>query len=305
MLVRHYRNGLIEEEHDGFVLTMKSGYAPDVPYYMRSCAKPLQASLVIDYNLDKIYNLTNKEIALICASHTGEKCHTDIAQSLMKKFKTEYNSIKCGIHKPLSRTKQDEMLFSKEEVTYFHNNCIGKHLMFLALCKHNNWDIKTYDDINNPLQIKVREKINDLCGLKKNDYPIAKDGCGVPIISMPLKNMLFGYINLFCDTKYRKIRTAFRKYPYIIGGEKRIETEIMQNSQNLVAKAGAGGLCIVVNTKAEDGVIVKINDCNMDTRRLVMLEALNKLGWMDYEFSKEIKTLHDETIGEIKIELPI
>ena len=78
----------------------------------------------------------------------------------------------------------------------------------------------------------------------------------------------------------------------------------MQNSTGLIAKVGAGGLCVVVNVSQKDALIVKINDCNMDTRRLVVFEALNKLGWSDYKCDKTIKTLHNDIVGEIKINLP-
>lgn len=304
MLTQHIRDGLIEENHDGYVLTTKLGYATEYPYYMRSCAKPLQASLLIDYELDKKYELSSEEIALCCASHAGEKCHTDIAERLINKFGLKYDWLKCGIHKPLSRTRQDEMTLNGESVTYYHNNCSGKHILFLALCKENNWDIETYDDINNPLQQEVKKKIYKLCEIEKDIYPITKDGCGVPIFSMPLANILKGYINLFCDNKYSKIKDAFLKSPYIIGGEDRLDTEIMENSDGLIAKIGAGGLCTVVKPDIKDGLIVKINDCNMETRRLVTFEALNKLGWTDYKCDKTIKTLRGETVGEIKIHLP-
>lgn len=303
MLVRHFRDGLIEEEHDGYVLTTGAGFAPDYPYYLRSCAKPLQASLMIDYGLDEKYGLTSEEIALCCASHAGEKCHTDIAERLLNKFGLRYEWLKCGIHKPLSKTRQYEMRVKGEEPSYFHNNCVGKHILFLALCMENGWDTETYDFIDNPLQQKVKEKINSLCGVK-TDYKITKDGCGVPILSMPLENILKGFINLFCDEKYEKIKRAYLDNPYIIGGEDRLDTEVIQNSKGLVAKVGAGGLCVVVNTKEKDGLIVKINDCNMDTRRLVVFEALNRLGWSDYRCDKSIKTLHGETVGEIVIDLP-
>ena len=258
----------------------------------------------MDYGLDEMFDLTSEEIALICASNAGEKCHTDIAERLLKKFGLDYDSLKCGMHKPLSRTRQDEMLITKEPVTYLHNNCIGKHLLFLVLCKLNGWDMKTYDEVDNPLQIEVKKKINSLCEVEK-EYPITKDGCGVPILSMPLKNMLKGFVNLFCDEKYAKLKNAYLDNPYIIGGENRLDTEIIENSKGLVAKVGAGGLCIVVNVEAKDALIVKINDCNMDTRRLVVFEALNKLGWCDYMPSKDIKTLHGEKVGDIKINLPL
>ncbi|MCR5265713.1 MAG: asparaginase [Cyanobacteria bacterium RUI128] len=303
MLVEHIRDGLTEEEHDGYVLTTKLGQASDYPYYLRSCAKPLQASLMIDYELDKKYDLTSEEIALCCASHAGEKCHTDIAKRLLDKFGLKYEWLKCGLHAPLYDKN------TKDEITYFHNNCVGKHILFLALCKENGWDIETYDSIDNPLQQKVKDKISDLCEVEQNHniypYPITKDGCGVPILAMPLRNMLKGFINLFCDDRYEKIKNAYLENPYIIGGMNRLDTEIIQNSEGLVAKVGAGGLCAVVNVKENDGLIVKINDCNMDTRRLVVFEALNKLGWSDYKCDKTIKTLHNDTVGEIKINLPL
>ena len=303
MLVQHYRDGLIEEEHGGYVLTTKFGVSPEYPYYLRSCAKPLQASLMTDYNLDEKYTLASEEIALLCASHAGEKCHTDIAKRLMEKFSLEYDWLKCGLHNPLSKTRQREMFINNEPVTYFHNNCVGKHILFLALCKENGWDLSTYDKLENPLQQKVKEKIQTLCEETKQ-FPITKDGCGVPIHSMPLDKILKGFINLFCDEKYIRIRNAFLENPYIIGGEDRLDTEIMQHSKDLIAKVGAGGLCVVVNYKEKDGLIVKINDANMDTRRLVVFETLNKLGWSDYQCDKTIKTLHGDIVGEIKIELP-
>ena len=300
--VKHIRSGLVEEEHSGYALTLNKGEAPDTLYYLRSCAKPLQASLMIDYEIDKKFDLTSEEIALCCASHAGEKCHTDIAERLLNKFGLKYDDLKCGLHRPLSRTRQDEMLLNNEEYNYFHNNCVGKHLLFLVLCKVNDWDISNYDEYNHPLQVLVKEKINRLCEVRE-EYPITKDGCGVPILSMPLKNMLKGFINLFCDEKYAKIRNAYLENPYIIGGENRLDTEIIENSNGLVAKVGAGGLCVVVNPEKKDGLVVKINDCNMDTRRLVVFECLNKLGWSDYKPSKLIKTLHGETVGEIVIDL--
>lgn len=305
MLVKHIRDGLIEEEHTGYVITTKYGENSEYPYYLRSCAKPLQASLLIDYSLDEKYKLSSEEIALCCASHAGEKCHTEIAQRLLKKFNLKYEWLKCGIHNPLSKTRQKELELNNERPNFYHNNCVGKHILFLALCKENNWDIKTYDEINNPLQKEVKKKIYELCEIKySNNTPITKDGCGVPIFSMPLINIAKGYVNLFCNKKYEKIKQAFIDNPYIIGGENRLDTEIMQNSNGLIAKVGAGGLCVVVNTEKEDALIVKINDCNQDTRRIVVIEALNKLGWSNYKCDKKITTLHGEQVGYIKIELP-
>lgn len=307
ILAEYIRDGLVEQEHRGFVVLANKeksidfvGDSKDYPFYMRSCAKPLQASLIIDYSMDKAYDMTEEEIALCCASHAGEKIHTDIAQTLLKKFGLSESDLKCGLHKPLSKTRQIEMIINKEPETQLHNNCSGKHIMMLGLCKINNWGLENYYKPNHPLQIEIIKKINNLCDINKN-YPTTTDGCGVPIVSMPLENMLKGYLNLFCDKKYEKIKNAFLNNPYIIGGEDRTDTFIMQNSKNIIAKVGAGGLCIVVNIESEEAFVVKISDCDMRARELVVCKVLDNLKWAQIPFDKTIKTLHGDVIGEIKV----
>ena len=113
--------------------------------------------------------------------------------------------------------------------------------------------------------------------------------------------MLHGYLNLFCNPKYEKIKNAFLNHPYIIGGEDRTDTKIIENSQNIVAKVGAGGLCIVVNTKSEEAFVVKISDCDMKARELVVCQTLKNLHWADIPMDLDIKTLHNQKVGEVKI----
>ncbi len=305
-LVKYIRDGLVEQEHYGFVVLCNKekligtiGETNNYPFYLRSCAKPLQASLLIDFGMDKFFNMTEDEIALCCASHAGEEIHTKTAQELLKKIGLEPNSLKCGLHKPLSKTEQKSLLLNGETENIFHNNCSGKHIMMLGLCVMNGWDILTYDDINHPLQKLIKQKIYDLCEIKQN-YPVTSDGCGVPIHSMPLFNMVKGYLNLFCNPVYEKITNAFLNKPYIIGGEDRTDTKIIQNSKNIIAKVGAGGLCIVVNTEKEEGFAVKICDSDMKARELVVIDILKNLHWADnIPFDRTIKTIHGKVVGEI------
>lgn len=305
ILVKYIRDGLIEQEHFGYVLAANKdrvfdskGESNGYPFFLRSCAKPLQASLLIDYGMDIRYDMSLKEIALCCASHAGETIHVETAKELLKKICLDESYLKCGFHKPISKTVKEELLVNGQNESIYHNNCIGKHIMMLGLCKMNGWDLESYDEPEHQLQIEIKRKIYELCGVKK-DYPVTKDGCGVPIHSMPLENMVKGYINLFCNLKYDKLTQAFGNYPYIIGGEDRTDTKVMQNSENLVAKVGAGGLCIVVNLELQEGLIVKISDCDMKARELVVLDSLKNMHWADIEADHTIKTLHNEIVGEI------
>jgi len=301
ILTKHIRNGLNEEEHFGFIVhTDKNkilstiGNSNSEPFYLRSCAKPLQASVIVDYEL----NFTDKEIALACGSNAGEKIHENLARNLADKIGVKESDLKCGIHKPLSPTRQEEMLLNAEKPNPFQNNCIGKHLTMLALCKKLGFDTKNYDNIEHPVQQIIKDKVNNLCRIK-TEYPLTKDGCGVPILSMPLENIVWGFLNMFCDEKYSKIKQVILENPYIYGGETRTDTKIIQET-GLISKVGAGGLCVVINPEIEEGFIVKISDCDMKAREIIAFEYIKKLGWGNYTPDKSIKTLHNETVGEIK-----
>lgn len=296
-LVKHFRGELTAQEHLGFVVgtDFSFGETFDYPFYLRSCAKPLQASLIIDEGLD----FTSEEIAICCASHAGEDCHVELAKRLLNKVGIDESKLRCGIHAPISKTANENLIRNGLEPTVFHNNCVGKHIMMLAICKKNGWDIDTYDQLEHPVQQLIKNKIYDLCEIEE-DYPVTKDGCGVPIFSMPLKNMLKGYLHLFTSTKYEKIKNAFIENPYIIGGENRLDTKIMQNSNKLVAKVGAGGLCIVVNLELADGLVVKILDCDMQAREISTLSMIKKLNWANIPYDTDIKTLHGDVVGLMK-----
>ncbi len=297
MRIDYIRDGLIEEFHEGIFLDFAEDKPEkcSYPYYLRSCAKPLQAALLADCEAD----LTETELALCCGSHAGEECHLETAHGIMKKYGITEDMLKCGVHAPLSRTMQDKMLLRSEKPTQIHNNCSGKHLGFLVLCKINGWDTENYYELEHPLQQAVLSKIYGMCEVENPaQYPVTTDGCGVPIVSMPLYNMLIGYINLL---KYEKIINAIMQNPYIFGGENRLDTEIIQKTGGLVAKVGAGGLCVVLNVKKRDAFVIKINDCSMEARRFAVFEAINRLGWGNIEFDNKIKTIAGKVVGEIVV----
>ena len=307
-LVKYIRDGLVEEQHFGYILhtnnkniITKVGESNNYPFYLRSCAKPLQAALIIDYGMNKYFNLSEEELALCCASHAGEEIHTNLAEKLLKKLGLDNSYLKCGLHEPLSLSRRKTMLINNEQINTLHNNCSGKHIMMLGLCVMNDWDLNTYDEINHPLQIAIKNKIYQLCEIKE-EYPQTTDGCGVPIYSMPLLNMCKGYLNLFCSDKYKNITNAFLNHPYIIGGENRTDTKIIENSNNLVAKVGAGGLCIIVNVQKQECLLIKISDCNMEAREAVVIDYLKKLNWAEIPFDYSIKTLNGKSVGEIALQ---
>ncbi len=81
--------------------------------------KPLQSSLLIDYGLEEFYNMTDEEVAICCASHTGEPCHVQAVKSLLDKIGLDISYLKCGLHKPLSRIEKNKLLLSVRLKIFF------------------------------------------------------------------------------------------------------------------------------------------------------------------------------------------
>lgn len=299
--IDYFRDGLVEEYHEGLVYFYNSDkYGStkndNIPYFLRSCSKPIQASLLIDNDI----NFLPEELALCSGSHAGEESHVKIARNILKKLNLKENNLKCGIHEPLSKTMQKEMLLKNEKPSAIHNNCSGKHLGFLALCLKNNWDTQNYYELEHPLQKIVLEKIYNLCEIPPaTKYPITTDGCGVPSPSLPLYNLLIGFKNL--SKEYPKLVKAIIDNPYIYGGEDRLDTEIIQNSKGILAKVGAGGLCVVYNLNSDESFVVKMNDASMPARRYAVLELINKLGWAEIPFDKNTKTISGKIVGEVRV----
>lgn len=279
MRVEYFRDGLVEEYHEGICVGLNDHDTE--PYFLRSCAKPLQASLIIDSGID----FTDEELALCSGSHAGEECHLRVAQGILDKLGLDESYLKCGVHEPLAGLKEGEAARA------IHNNCSGKHLGFLAVSKAHGWDLETYYEPEHPLQVAVKKRIYELCEVVK-EYPMTTDGCGVPIVSMPLNNLVKGFKNL--NEKYPQIVNAILKNPYIYGGINRLDTEIIQKT-GMLAKVGAGGLCVVLDTKLNNGFAVKMFDASMSARRIAVLD---KLG---VEYDNKIRTLSGKVVGEIRV----
>ncbi|MCM1004631.1 MAG: asparaginase [Candidatus Gastranaerophilales bacterium] len=308
MRIEYLRDGLVEEFHDGICIRLNE--IDTEPYFLRSCAKPLQASLIIDAGVD----FTDEELAFCSGSHAGEECHIKLAHGILDKLGLDESFLKCGVHEPLARSMQDKMLLRGEKASAIHNNCSGKHLGFLAVCKVNGWDLETYYEPEHPLQIAVKKRIYELCEVNEfyasplmgeagrssdeGGYPMTTDGCGVPIVSMPLNNLVKGFKNL--NEKYPQIVNAILKNPYIYGGENRLDTEIIEKTE-LLAKVGAGGLCVVFNQKLNDGFAVKMFDASMPARRFAVFDMINRLGWANVEIDNKIRTLSWKIVGEVKV----
>lgn len=276
------RNSLIENIYYGWICLIdknkkvlyKSGNIKDKTY-LRSVAKPIQALPLLDSNI----KISEKELSIICASHSGSKQHLKVLEKLLSKYKLKTSDLKCGTHYPLDSNEALKLRKSNKKPSTLHNNCSGKHIGLITTCKKNNWSTKNYLSTNSKIQKKILHYLQNLSEYKQIEIGI--DGCGVPTFNMPIRNIgiLFSNFTSIENTKYKKIINAMKNHPYILGGKNRIDSEIISASKgSLISKVGAGGLIIV--SKDGKSLVVKIADGNMDIRSIVTLRMLLKLKWL-------------------------
>lgn len=283
LLLYEQRNNLTELLYYGYIVycsknkSIKTyGKTDNYPFFHRSCAKPLQASIIQDLNTKDFFNLTDEEITVCCASHTGEPVHLEILRGLLKKINLTEKDLQCPAIEPLSKEEQKKYTkYSK-----LHNNCSGKHTLMLAVCRQMGWDIKSYLDKNHPLQKMIYSKIQELCE-DNTQLPYTLDGCTAPNYATSLEALTRGFYNMFCTQNYPDIKNAVLKNPYLMGGKDRPETQIMQMNQKLIAKAGAGGLLCIVNTETDEVLTIKIADADMRARNIIAIEIMLKINWLN------------------------
>lgn len=299
LLIQQTRSGLVEQEFYGFIVLLKKdgsikkiGQDCNYPYFHRSSSKPLQASVMKDFKTDDFYQLTPEEIAVCCASHTGEKIHIDILKNLLKKGNLTESDLQCPAIEPLNKDEQRKF---ENNYSPLHNNCSGKHILMLLICRQNGWDTTNYLDRTHPLQIAVYKKIQELCETTK-ELPYTPDGCGAPNYATSLSELAGGFYNVFCTGNYLQIKNAFLKHPYLIGGKDRPDTEIMQLNHSLCAKAGAGGLLCIANTHSCEVLVVKLLEADMQARSIAAIDAMIKLGWVNNISSTDYTLLYNKTV---------
>src|SRR6202011_2706341 len=70
-----------------------------------------------------------------------------------------------------------------------HNNCSGKHAGFLTTARYRGEPTRGYIDAEHPVQRRVLATLSSMTGLDLERAPRGIDGCGIPVIGIPLKAM--------------------------------------------------------------------------------------------------------------------
>ena len=299
-LAKVIRGDTVESAHRGHLIvingsgeTVMSIGDPKVVTFFRSAAKPFQAMPCITSGAADEFNFSEEEIALACASHSGEQRHVRIAGLMLERIGLNEAHLHCGSHLPFYDKEAERMLRVGEYATQLHNNCSAKHAAMLALAKHIEADIGTYELLENPVQQKILHAISQFTETPLDEIRIAIDGCVAPNFALPLQAMATAFINLIRPEKFdqetqsaaARIVSAMVKFPELIGGSERLDTMLMQAAEGkIISKVGADGvwLCGVLPCEKHPtglAIALKIEDGDdKRARPVVAVEILRQLG---------------------------
>lgn len=269
---------------------------PETVTYFRSAAKAFQAIPFITSGAAERFGFLENEIALACASHSGEPIHTKLAAKMLAKIGLTEADLKCGAHDPFHEATSRAMIARVEKPTQIHNNCSGKHSAMLAFAKHIGADLSTYDLLENPIQKEILKTVAEFTGVPESEIKIGIDGCAAPNFALPVKAMALSYArlilpeNLNPETREacRRIVSAMIAYPELIGGSERLDTKIMQALPGkIISKVGADGVYLAgvlpsPKWKRGLGIAFKVEDGDdYRARPVVATEVLKQLGILD------------------------
>jgi len=243
--------------------------------FIRSSAKPFQVlPFLLSGGADR-FGFLEAEIALACASHSGERIHVTIVERMLERIGLTESDLRCGAHLPFDEKRAEEMIRADEKPTQLHNNCSGKHAAMLAFALQIGADVRTYDLLENPIQQRILQTVADFCETPKEKIPVAVDGCAAPNFALSVKAMAKGFAKLvfppadFAGERREacaRIVKAMLGYPELIGGTERLDTLLMQAARGrFISKIGAEGvwLCGVLPSerwKTGLGIAMKIED---------------------------------------------
>lgn len=270
------RGGYPASVHRGFItvadsdgtITFSAG-DPTQRAFLRSAAKPFQVMpAILSGGIDR-FEITPRDLAVLCASHNAEERHQAAILSILDRIGMPESALACGAHAPLHVPSAEALVRAGKKPTNVCNNCSGAHTGMLVACVAMGWPIDSYGSPDHPLQVMTRSILGAFAGMSPESIEIATDNCSVPTFRLPVSSTARAFARLatgsgveskFADAAAR-VRVAMTSHPEMVAGEGRFDTALMQTGQGtIVAKGGADGFQGIGMLDRGLGLALKISD---------------------------------------------
>lgn len=295
----------------------------DAHTFFRSCAKPFQAIPLVRALIAAKYGergngeqenggeggtaaftafeLSDADLGLICASHSGGPQHVERVRSLLGLGGFTDADLLCGAHAPLDTRYAEALRADGVEPTPLHNNCSGKHAGMLLACRLLGLPVADYTAPGHPLQRRILGEMERFTGVPLAELQVGVDGCSVPTFHLSLTAAARAWAGLAAPrlaglsddlaAAAERVVDAMARAPEMVAGPGRFTTRLAQvTGGRVVGKEGAEGLyCIAVRGPVALGVALKIADGSDRARDGVAMEVLRQIGSLSGEQFDELE----------------
>lgn len=263
---RHRGAAIVVDADGGVVLALGDVARPVFP---RSAVKAIQALPLFESGAADRYGLTDPEISLAVASHSGEPAHAETALGMLRKAGREAGCLECGAHWPVNEAAARALSRAGQEPSALNNNCSGKHAGFVCLACELDEDPAGYVKPGHAVQQAVRAALEEVTGAAHSAEAMGIDGCSIPTYAVPLKALALGFARLGSGhglgpqraEAARRIRQAVAAHPFMVAGTGRFDTRAMELlRERIFIKTGAEGVYCGAIPELGYGIALKCDD---------------------------------------------
>lgn len=286
LLVEAVRGEVVETRHRVHAVAVRDGEVVEragdaaLLTYFRSSAKPIQALPVVRARDD----LTDAEVAIVCASHLARPEQLDVVRGLLAKASATEDDLACG--RPPDRILHD---------------CSGKHAGMLALCAAMGWTREGFERSDHPCQRAMLDEVAAAAGTDPGGIPTATDGCGVVTYALPLERMAAAFSRFHEREKAAVVVRAMSACPELVRGPGAADTVLMQAHAGWIAKGGAEGLLCAASPDGL-GIALKVEDGSGRPVAVALGALLERLGLDPGGLGPApIESSRGDVVGQIRV----
>ncbi len=304
ILVNTRRGAVVENRHRGSLVVcdprgrviMSLGDSQAL-VFPRSSIKSLQAIPLVESGAAEHFDVSDIELALACSSHNAEPLHTQTAADWLARIDLDVNALECGAHAPLHAETTKTLIANGVTFDRTHNNCSGKHTGMLTSARFFDEQTQGYIDRDHPAQQRWINVVGEMADVDMRRLPWSYDGCGVPVIAMPLASIACAFARFAVPDdlpqnradSIDRIAHSIGAHPFMVAGTGRLCTRLMEVSGGRVmVKGGADGVYTAALPEKGLGIAIKIDDGLREAAEVALMAALQHL---DALHADELDTL--------------
>jgi len=268
--------------------------------FPRSAIKALQALPLVESGAADALDFDDAELALACASHSGEAVHVNAARVMLIKAGLSEDDLECGSHWPRRMEDIADLIRADETPCPLHNNCSGKHAGFLGLAKVMGVPTRGYVLPDHPVQQEIRAVLEQLTGDSLTPDVCGTDGCSIPTYATPLESFAraFACFGTGEGLDPERAKAAERIYnacvsePFMVAGTDRFCTDVMAAFNGRVfVKTGAEGVFCGAVPELGLGIALKCDDGATRASEVMMAAVLEAMLEMNEDEAKTLDRL--------------